>query len=74
MVLPIIYDKGFEGNTKINRVINTFIGVKLNKGNNNIKLKFYPPLFKKSLYITISTIILMIICHFILLIYSNTRN
>ncbi len=63
--LPITYDKGFSSNVKIKRVYNTFIGVPLEKGKNNITLTFKPYFYTKSLYITIITIVLMIICYFI---------
>ena len=63
--LPITYDEGFTSNVEINRVYNTFIGVPLKKGDNSITLTFKPKLFTECLYVTIVTIILMIIGHFV---------
>lgn len=73
ILLPIIYDNGFKGNTEIKQVYNTFIGLSLKKGNNNIELTFKPKAYNTCLYITIITILLMTTCHFIEKKY-NIRN
>ena len=65
ILIPINYDEGFKGNTEIKRVYNTFIGIPLKKGNNNIELTFKPKAFTISVYITLLTILLMIIAYFI---------
>ena len=65
ILLPINYDEGFKGNTEIKRVYNTFIGIPLKKGNNNIELTFKPKAFTACVYVTLLTILLMIACHFI---------
>lgn len=70
LLLPINYDKGWKVNkssndTEINRVYNTFIGIKLKQGENNIELKFRPFLWKECLIVTIVTITLMIIMYFV---------
>ena len=36
ILLPIVYDKGFTSNVELKEVYNTFIGVPLTKGKNNI--------------------------------------
>lgn len=63
--LPITYDAGFKGNTDIKRVYNTFIGLPLKEGKNNIELTFKPKAYTVCVYVTILTILLMTICHFI---------
>ena len=65
ILLPIVYDKGFTSNVELKEVYNTFIGVPLTKGKNNIVITFYPKMFKESLLLTIATIVIMILCHFI---------
>ncbi len=65
ILLPINYDAGFKGNTEIKRVYNTFIGIPLKKGNNDIELTFKPKTFSICVYVTLLTILLMIACHFI---------
>lgn len=66
ILIPVNYDKGWEisdnsKNTEIKRVYNSFIGLNLKQGENNIELEFTPYLFKESVIITISTILGMII-------------
>lgn len=73
ILLPIVYDKGYKGNTEIKRVYNTFIGIPLKKGNNNIEITFKPRSYTTCIYITILSILLMITCHLIELKF-NIRN
>ena len=66
ILIPVNYDKGWKisdnsQNTEIKRVYNSFIGLNLKQGENNIELEFTPYLFKESVIITISTILGMII-------------
>lgn len=73
ILLPITYDEGFKGNTEIKRVYNTFIGIPLKKGNNDIELTFKPKTYTTCVYVTLLTIALMLICHYIGL-KHNIRN
>ena len=64
-MIPVIYNDGFKSDIEIKEVFNTFIGVPLKKGNNNITITFTPKMFKESCLVTIGTILLMILCFFI---------
>ena len=64
MFIPVNYDKGWKtikGDTDIKQVYNTFIGIELKKGTNEIELEFKPKLYEFSVIVTILTIFFMII-------------
>lgn len=70
LFLPISYDQGW--NCTINgqkepiyRVANTFIGVRIQNGENRVELTFIPKGFKIGILISLSTLILLIIFLFI---------
>ena len=71
LFIPINYDSGWKikksnkDNIEIKRVYNTFMGVNLKPGNNEIELEFRPYLFDTCVKITIGTILLMIISYLI---------
>jgi len=71
LLIPINYDKGWRVSNnsnqepEIKRVYNNFIGLEIKQGNVDIKLKFRPIFYNFGLIITILSIIIMVILHFI---------
>ena len=71
LFIPINFDKGWKikstnnDNTEIKRIYNTFIGINLKSGENNIELEFKPYLYEICLKISITTILLMILAYII---------
>ena len=66
LFLSIPYDKGWRAyvdgkKVKIDKIADDFIGIKLNKGNHNIKLVYYSEGFFKGLFITVISITLLIV-------------
>lgn len=66
LFIPVNYDNGWKcinSNKEVKRIYNTFIGINLDKGNNEIDLEFMPDYFIVSMKITIATIIFMIVMY-----------
>ncbi len=66
IVSSIPYDKGFsiyDNGKKVNveKVNKSFIGFKVKKGIHNIEIKYSAPLFKEGIFISVLTILLIII-------------
>lgn len=67
LFLPISYDAGWSckingKNAEVIRLANSFIGVKLLNGANNVELNFFPHGMAKGIIISIITIMSMLIC------------
>lgn len=76
LFIPVNYDAGWKcinGNVEIKRIYNTFIGIELKEGTNEILLEYKPLLFDICVKISILTVILMIIIYFVEKKY-NIRN
>lgn len=74
ILLPIVYNDGVESDSEIKQVYNTFIGVSLKKGDNDIVIDFKSPLFKPCLIVTIVTFVLMLVLHIVGLKYNIKGN
>ena len=64
LFLPINYNKGYHATNngekvEIVKAYDNFIGIKLNKGENNIKISFIPTGFQPCLIVSIITLIIM---------------
>lgn len=75
LFLPITYDVGYSatnnGNkTEIFKVLDNYIGIRLNYGTNDIEISYYPPGLKNGIIISISAIILVIILY-VLKLHNN---
>lgn len=71
LLIPINYDKGWKvlndskQKVEIRRVYNNFIGLELKQGEVNINLKFRPIFYNFGVVISIVSIIILIIMHFV---------
>lgn len=66
LFLPIAYNKGYKAtnngnNTEVLKVYDNFIGIKLEKGVNNISISYLPTGFKECLIVSIVTLIITVI-------------
>ena len=66
LLIPIMYDEGFKiyvNNKEVNYTKNLYnlISIKVNKGNNEIKLVFIPKMFKEGIIISLISFISLLI-------------
>ena len=68
LFIPVNYHytwKDIKSNKSVNRILNTFISVELNEGNNDIELSTKPVLYEFAWFVSIGTTIFMIIVYFL---------
>ncbi|MGP7817111.1 YfhO family protein [Niallia sp. 01092] len=66
MILPVPFEKGWHvyvngKKQQVHQANYAFTGIELNKGKNEIKLVYYPPYFRSSLFITISSLLIVFV-------------
>lgn len=75
LFLPVVYDEGWTATingekVEISRIFNNYIGINLNKGENNIKLTFTPKNLKLGIIISVFTGVIILI-YFVLRKFIN---
>jgi len=66
LFLPVVYDEGWTATingkeVEVSKIFNSYIGIDLNKGENNIELTFTPKNLKLGIIISGSTVVIILI-------------